>query len=90
VESLTGAVLAAGIYTVMSELLRTVESPMTLMGIDVPGLPGLRQLAFAVMLLLLILFYRRGLLGANEFSWRWLLSKLRPRARSAQLEGGKS
>ncbi|HEX9115767.1 MAG TPA: branched-chain amino acid ABC transporter permease, partial [Anaerolineae bacterium] len=75
VESMTGSILAAGIYTIMSELLRTVEAPATILGWNFPGLPGLRQLAFAVMLLLLILFYRRGLLGTAEFSWRWLLGR---------------
>jgi len=77
IRSLTGGVLAAGIYTVMSELLREVEAPRLIFGFDFPGLPGLRQLAFSVMLVLLILFARRGLMGGNEFSWDWLLSKLR-------------
>jgi branched-chain amino acid transport system permease protein len=72
IRSLTGGVLAAGIYTVMSEVLRSVEAPRMIFGFDFAGLPGLRQLAFATMLLLLILFAQRGLLGDHEFSWDWL------------------
>jgi branched-chain amino acid transport system permease protein len=87
VESLTGGIAAAGIYTVASELLRTVETPRTILGLDFPGVPGLRMLAFAVMLLLLILFARKGLMGSREFSWDWILSKLqRP---SSTGKGGK-
>jgi len=25
---------------------------------------------------MIILFYRRGIMGSKEFSWKWLLSKL--------------
>lgn len=76
IRSLTGGVLAAGIYTVMSEVLRSVEAPRMIFGFDFAGLPGLRQLAFAIMLLLLILFAQRGLLGEREFSWDWLSNVL--------------
>lgn len=72
VKSLTGGAIAAAIYTVMSEVLRSVEAPRMIFGFDFAGLPGLRQLAFAIMLLLLILFYRRGLMGDQEFNWNWL------------------
>ena len=75
IRSLTGGTIAAGIYTVMSELLRTVEAPQMIFGWDYPGLPGLRQLFFATMLLLLILFARKGLMGSKEFSWDWLFSR---------------
>lgn len=77
IRSLSGGILAAGIYTVMSELLRSVEAPRMIFGYDFPGLPGLRQLAFSVMLVLLILFAQRGLMGGREFSWDWIRSKLK-------------
>lgn len=87
IQSLTGGVIAAGIYTAMSEVLRTVEAPRLIFGFDFPGLPGLRQLALAVMLLLLILFARRGLMGSHEFSWDWIIARFRrpaPRAGGGQ------
>jgi branched-chain amino acid transport system permease protein len=76
IESLTGGVIAAGVYTVMSELLRTVETPRVILNIEFPGVPGLRMLAFSVMLLLLILFARKGLMGDKEFSWNWVISRI--------------
>lgn len=69
--SITGSFVAAGVYTLMSEVLRIVESPRVVFGFQVPPLPGARMLAFAIMLLALTLFYRRGLMGENELSWRW-------------------
>ncbi len=76
-QSITGGIIAAAIYTVMSELLRSVEAPRIIFGLDFPGLPGLRMLAFAIMLLLLILYYRKGLMGDKEFSWQLLLSTIK-------------
>ena len=72
IRSLSGGIIAAGIYTIMSEVLRSVEAPRMIFSYDFPGLPGLRQLFFAAMLLFLILFARNGVLGGREFSWSWL------------------
>lgn len=84
-QSLTGGVIAAAVYTVMSELLRTVETPRVILGLNYEGLPGLRMLAFAVMLLMLILFYRKGIMGDREFSWDWLVSFIKkPFSRNRQ------
>jgi branched-chain amino acid transport system permease protein len=76
-ESITGSTIAAGIFTLMSELFRAVEYPRTILDISVPGIPGLRILIFSIMLLLLVRFYRRGIMGSNEFSWRPVLLRLR-------------
>jgi len=84
VESLTGGIIAAAVYTVMSELLRVVETPRTFFSLEYPGIPGLRMLVFAVMLLLLILFARKGLMGDREFSWDWLLSKVQRDTKGGQ------
>jgi len=76
VGSLTGSVLASAIYVSLFELLRPIDQPMTLGGITIPGRPGMRMVMFSIVFLVVILFYRRGLMGTSEFSWRWLLSKL--------------
>lgn len=76
VGSITGSVIAAGIYAVTSELLRATENPMAIGSITIPGLPGMRMLTFSIVLFVLILFYRRGLMGDREFSWHALFSEL--------------
>jgi len=68
--STTGAVIAAVAVTISSELLRFFEEPMTLGGLYIPGIPGMRMVIFSVLLVVLMIYARRGLMGAEEFSWQ--------------------
>lgn len=74
--SLTGSVIAAVLVTVMMEVLRFVEMPMTIFGSQFSGIPGLRMVIFSAGLVLVILFYRQGLMGTREFNWDWFLDKI--------------
>jgi branched-chain amino acid transport system permease protein len=67
--STSGAVLAAIILTLSGEWLRVVEEPHTWGGFTLPGVPGLRMVLLSLALLLVILFFRHGLLGRRELSW---------------------
>jgi branched-chain amino acid transport system permease protein len=74
--STTGAVLAAVLFTLAGEWLRAVEEPQQLLGLSIPGIPGMRMVILSLVLLLVIIYFRQGLLGRKEFSWelcgRWL------------------
>lgn len=70
--STTGAVLSALLFTVAGEWLRFVEEPQVVLGLPIPGIPGMRQVIFSLALLLVIIFFRRGLVGRREFSWEGL------------------
>jgi branched-chain amino acid transport system permease protein len=75
--SLTGTVISSIVITIMMEVLRFVEGPIDLFGIlSIPGLPGMRMVIFSIGLLMVILFYRQGLMGTREFNWDWILSRL--------------
>ena len=76
--STTGAVVAAAFFTLAGEWLRVVEEPIQLWGLDLPGIPGLRMVLLSLALLLVILFFRQGLLGRREVSWDFLNRPLRP------------
>ena len=65
----TGAVLSACLFTAAGEWLRFVEEPQMLLGLPIPGIPGMRQVIFSLAMLLVIIFFRQGLLGRREFSW---------------------
>jgi len=70
--SITGSVLAAVLFTLGGEWLRVVEEPQALWGLNLPGIPGMRMVIFSVLLLLVIIYCRRGLLGGREFTWAGL------------------
>ena len=74
--SITGSVLGAVIVTVMMEALRFLDMPMNLIFIKTNGLPGLRMVIFSIMLMIVVLYRQRGLMGNKEFSWD-MLDKLR-------------
>ena len=72
--STTGAVIAAAIFTYGSEFLRIVEEPITLCGFHYEGVPGMRMVILSLMLIVVMLFARRGIMGRSEFTWQWLIN----------------
>jgi len=73
--SVTGSVISAFIMTVIMELLRVVESPMSLGFINIPGIPGMRMVVFSVILIAVVLFMRHGIMGEQEITWDRLFGK---------------
>ncbi|MFZ5867935.1 MAG: branched-chain amino acid ABC transporter permease [Thermodesulfobacteriota bacterium] len=70
--STTGSVIAAVLFTLGGEWLRAVEEPFTIFGYSYAGVPGMRMVIFSVILILVMLFARKGLMGRNEFTWQGL------------------
>jgi branched-chain amino acid transport system permease protein len=73
--SITGSTITAFAFALLSEALRFVESPITIGPIHIPGIAGMRMLVFSLLLVLLMIFYRRGLFGKKEVSWDFVLSR---------------
>jgi branched-chain amino acid transport system permease protein len=67
--SITGTVIAAFLYNFFLEYLRPIEAGFNLGPIHFPPIPGLRMVSFSVLLLVLILYKQRGLMGGVEFTW---------------------
>jgi branched-chain amino acid transport system permease protein len=87
--SLSGAVIGAGLFVVLSELLRFVESDMNLFGLIIPGISGMRMLVFSAMFIIMMIFWQRGLMGRNEITWNSIYrsySKLWKRGVSVESE----
>ena len=55
------------------EALRVIDGDMNLGFVTIKGIPGMRMVVFSILLMVIILFFRRGLMGRNEFSWEWFL-----------------
>ncbi|WP_448516877.1 branched-chain amino acid ABC transporter permease [Pseudothermotoga sp.] len=67
--SISGSIIGAAIYTVGLEFLRVLESPFKVWFINYPGVPGMRMVVLSVLLIVLMLFWQRGIMGRNELSW---------------------
>ncbi len=91
--SITGSVLGAIIVTVLMEALRFLDMPMNLVFIKTQGLPGLRMVIFSILLMIVVLYRQRGLMGTKEFSWdmlsaKALLAALKPKKRGERARKG--
>jgi len=68
--STTGSAISAVLFVLGSEALRAVEEPFSIGFLDVPGIPGMRMVIFAVILIVVMIFARKGIMGREEFSWQ--------------------
>lgn len=59
--SLTGSIIASFLYAFGMERMRILD--------DISGIAGLRMVVFAILLILVVLFFRRGIMGTREFTW---------------------
>ena len=71
IGSVTGSVLGAFLVTASKEWwLRFFDQPLVIGGWEVPLFrTGFRMVVFSILLMVVVLFYRRGIMGTNEFSW---------------------
>lgn len=75
--SVTGSVLAAYLFIACREWwLRFLDSEQYLGDFQVPLLrSGFRNVVFSIVIMIIVLFYRKGIMGTREFSWegmfRW-------------------
>ena len=67
--SITGSVIGALVITISMEWLRFLDGPLNLIFIQTRGTPGIRMVAFSVLLLICVIFRQQGLMGNKEFSW---------------------
>ena len=72
IGSITGSVVAAIVVTIFMELLRFLDGPLNLLVFQTEGRPGLRMVVFSILLMAVVLFRQRGLMGNREFSWSML------------------
>lgn len=75
--SITGSIISGIVITVMMEYLRFLDGPMDFGFFKTDGISGLRMVIFSVMLMAVILFFQKGLMGNREFSWDFLFRKKR-------------
>ncbi|MBR5047227.1 MAG: branched-chain amino acid ABC transporter permease [Eubacterium sp.] len=83
IGSITGSIIGAFLFTAASEWwLRGLDAGRWL-GISSSLMrPGFRKVVFAILIMLIVLFYSRGIMGDKEFNWDGFIAwwKNRPAA----------
>jgi branched-chain amino acid transport system permease protein len=87
IGSITGSVIGAIAVTILMEALRFLDGPMDLLVFQVDGRPGMRMVVFSLLLMAVVLFRQRGLMGSREFSWD-MLGRIGLAPRSKPAAGG--
>nr|WP_319474767.1 branched-chain amino acid ABC transporter permease [uncultured Sphaerochaeta sp.] len=84
IGSVSGSILSAFLVTAAKEWwLRFFDQPLVIGGWQVPLFKtGFRMVIFSFLLMMVVLIYRRGLMGSNEFSWDRLFSRFSKKART--------
>ena len=70
IGSVTGGIIGAFLVNCGQEWLRFFDEPLAIAGVQIPLFrTGFRMVIFSILLMLVVLFYRRGIMGNHEFSW---------------------
>lgn len=77
IGSITGSIVGAFLMTAGREWLRFFDNPLVIGGFQVPLFrSGFRMVIFSLILMSIVLYYRKGLLGNKEFSWNGIYAFL--------------
>ena len=90
IGSVSGSCFASFLYIAASEWwLRRLDMG-TFLGINAPNVfrSGFRKLVFSVIIMVIVLFFSRGLMGDRELSFAGLIKKFRREPKAASAEGG--
>ena len=73
--SLSGSVIASFLFVASSEWwLRFLDNEQVLFGVQLPFMrPGFRMVIFSIIIMVMVLFYRRGIMGDKELSFSRML-----------------
>ena len=71
IGSITGSIIGSFLYIACSEWwLRFLDDPVPYLGVNIPFMRGgFRMLVFSVVIMIVVLFFRKGIMGDREFSW---------------------
>lgn len=74
IGSVTGSILGSFLFVACSEWWLRFLDEGSFLGMTVGFMrPGFRKVVFAVIIMLIVLFYRKGIMGTREFSWQGFL-----------------
>ncbi len=78
IGSVTGSIVGSFLMTAGREWLRFFDDPLMIGDFSVPLFrSGFRMVIFSLILMAIVLYYRKGLMGTREFSWDGIYNFLR-------------
>ena len=89
IGSVTGSCISAFLFIILSEwLLRFLDSDTYIGSFHVPLLrSGFRKVVFSVIIMVIVLFFRQGIMGTREFSVGRILDRLTGKTKKAKTAG---
>jgi len=73
--SISGSVVGAVLFTVLSEVLRNAELGIAIGSLKIPPVYGLSQIILAILFILIVIWRRKGLMGDREIDFSRLFGK---------------
>ena len=78
IGSITGSIIGSFLVTGGQEWLRFLDQTYMIGSFQVPLLrTGFRMVVFSILLMVVVLFWNRGIMGSNEFSWDGLIKLIK-------------
>lgn len=73
IGSVTGSIIGSFLINGGQEWLRFFDEPLTIGQVSVPLFrTGFRMVIYSLLLMIVVLFWRRGIMGTSEFTWEGL------------------
>lgn len=89
IGSVSGSIIGSLLINGGQEWLRFLDEPKMIGSVSIPLFrPGFRMVIYSILLMVVVLFWRSGIMGTNEFSWRWFFGLFRKKKKAAKTEGG--
>lgn len=67
--TITGSILGGSIFIIAKEALRFLDNGFSIGPIAIPAIAGLRMVFFSILLMLVVLFFPKGLAQGRELTW---------------------
>lgn len=92
IGSVTGSCISSFLFIILSEWwLRFLDSTMMIGDFQVPLLrPGFRKVVFSIIIMIIVLFFRKGIMGTKEFSVEGIYNFFTGKRKKKAAEGGNS
>lgn len=90
IGSVTGSIIGSFLINGGQEWLRFLDdSSFTIAGVSIPLFkPGFRMVVYSILLMVVVLFWRRGIMGTNEFTWDGLFRLFKRKQKKKSSAGG--